>query len=1012
MTPLLHRVLRQLQFGVRATSSSITRHAGYRVCQSLCAVLLIFSLVGGEETELERLLPREPDEALRSIQTQPGFHVELVAAEPLIRDPIAIAFDENGLLYVVEFPEYNHKHAGWELNDHGRVRVLEDADRDGRYEKSTVYIDELSSPTGAICYDGGVYIAAAPDLLFCKDTDGDGRADVRRTVFTGFGISESRGGGARFNSLRWGLDNRIHLCTSFSGGNVRRADEEDSRPVDVRNRGFAFDPRTLEFEATSGDGQHGLALDDWGRFFLCNNSDPFRQIMYESRYALRNPHVDAPPSYVSIAEDGKFTKLFRVSPFEPWRVERTRRRVAGEYSGSAEGGTPAGFFTSASGVTIYRGDAWPAEYRGNIFICQPSGNLVHRATLDSDGIVLIAKRADEDSEFAASLDNWFRPVELANAPDGNLYIVDMYRELIETALALPPDVLDQMQPGGGVDRGRIYRIAVENTSRRAPPRLGDATTAELVGMLAHRNGWHRDTAARLLYERQDTAAVALIENLASDAELPEGRMTALYALSGLDALDAETVLTALEDRSDGVRVHAVRLAEHHLGTAAVRQALLRLTNDPSPHVRYQLAFTLGEISDPEVRTTALSKLLLEENTDVWMRFAVLSSLGERAGVVFQSLVEEGGARLLAERRTLLMLLARQIGAANQPDEVAAFAACLDDVAATDREMSRSLVMSLLGHESREKRDRLLAHAGELAKRILDELLADARSVGVNRNLGDQDRAAAVRALRLGTFVDDRQLFVDLLDARQPLAVQSAAVEALSHFEDNSVAKLMLEAWSHLSPQIRAQATEALCSRTAWLSLLLDAVENEQVARADVDPVRIRLLEQHPEEDVRLRVQQLFPSSETRREDVIQDYQQSLELNGDPDRGKQLFRQTCASCHKLDGVGTAVGAELSAIRDRGSSALMLNILDPNREVKPKFLNYVVLTRDGRVLTGLIAAESANSLTLKRVDGTELTIQRSDIEELRNTGLSFMPEGLEEKLDHQAMADLLEYLKVAR
>ena len=283
---------------------------------------------------------------------------------------------------------------------------------------------------------------------------------------------------------------------------------------------------------------------------------------------------------------------------------------------------------------------------------------------------------------------------------------------------------------------------------------------------------------------------------------------------------------------------------------------------------------------------------------------------------------------------------------------------------------------------------------------------------MNQNLGDQERAEAVRTLRLGEFVDDRQLFVDLLDARQPLAVQSAAVAALSHFEDNSVAELMLESWSHLSPQVRAQATEALCSRTPWLALLLYAVENEQVAQADVDPVRIRLLEQHPEEDVRLRVQQLFPSSETRREDVIQDYQQALELNGDPDRGKQLFRQTCASCHKLDDVGTAVGAELSAIRDRGSSALLLNILDPNREVKPKFLSYVVLTRDGRVLTGLIAEESANSLTLKRVDGSELTIQRSEIEELRNTGLSFMPEGLEEKLDHQAMADLLEYLKIAR
>ena len=978
----------------------------------LFSAWIIGSPVRAQQPPLERIPPKEPGEALEAIQATPGFHVELVAAEPLVRDPIAITFDENGLMYVVEFPEYNHKDAGWELNEHGRVRVLEDANGDGRYEKSTIFADDLPSPTGAICYDGGVFIAAAPDLLFCRDTTGDGRADVRRTVFTGFGISENRGGGARFNSLRWGLDNRIHLCTSFSGGQVRRAVSEDSNPVDLRNRGFAFDPRTLDFEATSGDGQHGLGMDDWGRFFLCNNSDPFRLIMYEQRYALRNPHVSSPPTYVSIAEDGKFTKLFRISPVEPWRIERTRRRIAGEYAGSAEGGTPAGFFTSASGVTVYRGDAWPAEYRGNIFICQPSGNLVHRARLEPNGLELIAKRADEDAEFLASVDNWFRPVELANAPDGNMYVVDMYRELIETALALPPDVLEQMQPGGGTDRGRIYRIVADETPHRPPPRLGEATTAELVRLLEHRNGWHRDTAARLLYQRQDADAVGLLETLARESALPEGRMTALYALAGLDALDADVLLAELADASENVRVHTIRLAESHLGESAIRQKLVSMTDDPDPQVRYQLAFTLGEVDDPDVRTSALSRLLLKDDADTWMQFAVLSSLSDRAGAVFQTLVEQAGAQELEDRSALLMLLARQIGAANSPDDVAAFGECLDTLPTHDESIRSELVRSLLGGESREKQDRILANAGETTTRVLMELLVDARGGSSDENLPDEQRAEAVRTLQLGTFADDRQLFADLLDIRQPLAVQSATINALSHFEDVSVAELLLQAWPRLSPQIRAQTTEALCSRTTWLSLLLDAVENEQVAGADVDPVRVRLLKQHPDHQVRERVEQLFQTGSPRREDVIENYQPALELAGNANRGKLVFKQTCATCHKLDGVGTPVGAELTAIRDRGSSALLLNILDPNREVKPKFLNYVVLTDDGRVLTGLIATESANSLTLRRIDGTEVTVQRSEIDELRSTGLSFMPEGLEEKLDLQAMADLLEYLKSAK
>ena len=976
-----------------------------------CVSVLLATPAWCQQSAQAPLLLRESVEAVKSIQMRAGFQVELVAAEPLVRDPIAISFDENGRMFVVEFPEYNYRHANWELNDHGRVRVLDDTDGDGKYDQSTIYVDRVASPTGVICYDSGIFVAAAPDVLYCKDTTGDGVADMRKTIFTGFAISEDRGGGARLNSLRWGLDNRIHLCTSFSGGAVRRAGEEDSKPVDVRNRGFAFDPRTLEFETTSGAGQHGLAMDDWGRFFLCNNSDPFRLLMYESHYAVRNPHVVAPPSHVSIAADGKFTKLFRISQVEPWRIERTRRRVEGLYRGSAEGGTPAGFFTSASGVTVYRGDAWPAEYHGNIFICQPSGNLVHRARLETNNLELIARRADEDAEFVASRDNRFRPIELANAPDGTMYIVDMYRELIETALALPPDVLQHLQPGGGTTQGRIYRIAADGAQQRRSTRLGDASTAQLVGLLEHRNGWHRDTASRLLYQLQDRAAVEPLRKLVVKSESTVGRMTALYALAGLEALDAETILTALDDASENVRVHAVRLAEQLVRTATIQQELVSMTDDPSLLVRYQLAFSLGELDSPD-RSSALSKLLLGDGAGSWMRFAVLSSLKERAGVVFRTLVDDAPFRKQSNGRALLMLLAGQIGAANQREEVIAFVHCLDGLSTSEKVLSHSLVIALLEHQSRTKRGRILANAGSTVNQLLAELLSVARAKSSDEHLASDRRAEAIGTLRLGVFVDDRRLFAELLDIRQPLAIQTAALESLADFDDVAVAELLLGVWPRLSPQLRAQATEALLSRNTWLAVFLDAIETKKVARGDVDPARVSLLKKHPDKQVRERVEQLFQASPSRRADVIQDYQQALQLTGDPARGKQVFKEACSACHKLAGVGTAVGAELTAIRDRGPSVLLLNILDPNREVKPKFLSYVSQTDDGRVLTGMIIAESANGLTLRRPDGSEVTVQRTEIDELRSTGLSFMPEGLEKSVDHQAMADLLEYLRIVR
>ena len=973
-------------------------------------ILIVCSAATAQTQELPKLLPRKPHQALESMETRPGFHMELVACEPHIRDPIAIAFDENGRMFVLEFPEYNHQHAGWTLEETGKIRVLDDTNGDGAYDRSRVYVDGIAAPTGLICWDGGIFVAAAPDILFFRDTTGDSRADLRKTVFTGFNISENRGGGARLNSLRWGLDNRIHLSTSFSGGMVHRASDNRSSAIDVRNRGFAFDPRTLEMEATSGAGQHGLAIDDWARRFLCNNSDPFRLLMYESRYAVRNPHTVAPQPYVSIAEHGKFTKLFRTSQVEPWRLERTRRRVAGLYRGSAEGGTPSGFFTSATGIAVYRGDAWPEKYRGDIFICQPSGNLIHRATLAPNGLELTARRADIDAEFATSRDNWFRPVELVNSPDGTLFVVDMYRELIETALALPPDVLAQLQPGGGTRRGRIFRIAPNGVRLRRQVQFKEESTDDLVRLLEHRNVWHRDTAARLLLQRQDQAAVAPLQRLIARSGLDVARATALYALDGLDALNAETLLSALNDPSDNVRVHAMRLAEQVSDAPTIRKKLLSMTDDPSLHVRYQLAFSLGEF-DGSAPLSALTALLLSDGTDHWVRFAVLSSLRDRAGVVFETLVTDPAVDEQVHRQKTLVALARQIGAAAQEHEIAAFARSLNCLSADDGVLKDTLVKALVDRQSSTMRSQILMAGGSVLQRHFANLLAAAKQRAVDEMVSTDERSTATRTLGLGTLGDNQQLFAKLLGIQQPPSIQMAAMEALAGFGDPKVADLILTAWPRISPQLRAQGTETLLSRNSWLTTFFAAVENGQIARSDVDPARISLLRKHPDQHIRQQVERIFHNIPSRRADIISDYQQALLLDGDSIRGKQVFKKVCSACHKLDGVGTATGAELAAIRNRAPSEVLLNILDPNREVKPKFVSYVIQTSDGRVVTGMIASESATGLVLHRPDGTEAAIQRTEIEALSSTGLSFMPEGLEKNLDLQAMADLLKYLTSA-
>ena len=540
--------------------------------------------------ELPRISLKDATESQRMFVVRPGFRVELAAAEPLLRSPVAMDFDEDGKLYVAEFPEYN-QYADSKPHGTGCIRLLEDSQGDGLYDKSTLFAANVPTATAVVCWDGGVYVGSAPDLIYLKDTDGDGKADVRRVAFTGFG--KDLAGESIMNSFRWGLDNRVHIATNNAGGNVGRAGEPKAKTVSVRGHGFLFDPRGETFELTGGGGQHGMSMDDWGRTYVCANSDPFELVMYDSRYLARNPYLQAPSAAVNIAPAGKYTKLFRVSSVEPWRALRTRLRSQGIVPGSDEGGSPSGFFTGATGVTVYRGDVFPPEFHGNLFVGDVSNNVIHRAIPVPKGVLVTANSAEVGREFLASADNYFRPVQMANGPDGCLWVIDMYRGLIEGAAFLAPTILKHMDVGSGVDRGRIWRI-VPDGHKSTMPKLSKATTAALVALLEHASGWRRDTASRLLYQRQDRSAAIPLRQLAARSSSPLGRTHALYALAGLGVLGPDDVLAALSDHEPRVREHALRLAEQFCKDDQRLQARMEaMVADSDSLVRYQLAFSLG-----------------------------------------------------------------------------------------------------------------------------------------------------------------------------------------------------------------------------------------------------------------------------------------------------------------------------------------------------------------------------------------------------------------------------------
>jgi len=1017
---------------------------------------LIISLLIGHSSLAEVAPPQSPDfelpqpvipaDAQATIVVPRGFRIELVAAEPLVCDPIAMEFDENGVAYVIEVPPYN-EHGKPGARSRSAIARLEDTDGDGKFD-SRVTFAELKYPTGLFCYDGGLFVGDPPDLLYLRDTDGDGQADERKVVLTGFGSAPA--GESQLNSFRWGLDNRIHICTGFDGGEVRpvhvvcsSADHKSQKTAgpslgnerkptpnndpparDVRNRRILLEPRSGAFELTSGGGQYGMSFDDWGRVFVCENSQPIQMIMYDDRYIERNPLMAAPEAAVNIGPGIHFKQVNRISGAESWRRIRLRLLAEGvAVTDTYEWDRIPGVFTSATGITIYRGNAWPDEFRGNAIIGEVANNIVYRALLRSNGVTIKGERAGDQPEFLASTDTWFRPVQFAHGPDGNLYVIDMYRQLIEGVQWIPPEVLKEMEPTAGSDRGRIYRLVRDEYSHRPIVPLNNLSTEKLVEALGHNNCWHRETAARLIYQRQDKAAIQPLRRMVRHSKSPLARLHAFYALDGLESLGPREILLGLADQHPRVREHAVRLAECLIrprndfdlseDAAAVRKRLIALTADPDIGVRYQLAFSLGYFT-PVDRDAALLDLLRRDGADAWFRLAIQSSLAVGAADFVARVLKDDALRSASHVEEFLSNLAMQVGRSRKRDDLATLVAAIDELEdqPSNSTLANRLTVSLLSDGNGATTTQLAELSCGRVKEIVSKLLLEARGTVLDSTASEQSRRQAITVLGCSAFDAERAIFEDLLEPRQPQPIQEMVLQTLGRYTDRAVAELLFSKWQSFTPALRAAAAEVLLSRPAWTEALLNAVERNEIMRADFDPARTALLQSHPLQAIRERAAALFSvQSVTKRSEVVAEYRQALELRGDSTRGRIVFARTCATCHRLEGQGNAIGADLKGISEHGKEAVLWNILDPNREVLPHFLSYVVFTTDGRVITGMFTEETPNNLTIRQADGTTIQLLRVDIEEVKSTGLSYMPEGLERQIDPQAMADLLAYLASA-
>jgi putative membrane-bound dehydrogenase-like protein len=979
----------------------------------LIALILLTLASMAADAPLPRAAPLAPAEALKSFQVQDAFQLDLIAAEPLVMDPVAAAYDEDGRLYVVEMSDYPHvdpandKPYAENTGDPpiGRVRMLIDANGDGIFDASHLFAEKLSWPTGIAVWNRGVYVAATPDIWYFKDTDGDHRADIRRRVFTGFRKYNVQ---AVINNLQWGLDHKIYGAGSSNGGKIRRVDRENDPGVDILRRDFRFDPRIEDFEAISGGARFGNTFDDWGNRFLCDIRNPAQHVVLPARYLARNPYLPVPRALHDAAEAGDTITLYRISPPEPWRSLRARRWAAVGKAVPRSELVGGGYLTSSSGLTFYRGDAYPPSYRGQLFLGEVANNLIHRMTVAPDGVTFRAVRADSKAEFVASTDTWFRPVNFVNAPDGTLHVLDMYRETIEHPWSIPDDIRNLLDLRSGEDKGRIYRLTPAGFRHRPTPRLSDATTAELVTLLEHPNAWHRDTAHRLLFEREDGAAVAPLRQLLRTGKEPVGRLQALYSLDGLAALVDDDVRAGLVDPAPQLREHAVLLAEPRLGRSPkLISEVLRVAEDAEIRVRFQVALTLGTIA-PNESTAALAAIARSDARDPWMRTAVLSSATSGPAGLFERLAPDTSADALA----LLRGLAVVIGARGRAPEIHRVLAAL---AAGNGEAGNAVLDLTTGlgdglaRNGRKLTDLERAGLPTEMKGFLDRMFARATSLATSETAPTDVRARAVALLGQGRFDDARTLLPVLLDPQQPPEVQAAVVRALASFDDPEVAAILLASWKGYTPALRTEVVNHLLGRRVWIGPLLDAIQAGLVPPSQIPPARQALLVKDRNPALRARAAALLGSSAPGpRSEAIARYKPTLDRPGDADRGRSIFERECLACHTLGAQGHAVGPNLAGVRRRTAEEILVNILDPNREASPEFHEYTVALDDGRVLTGLVAAETPASVTLKGRDAVEQTILRRNVAEIASTGKSLMPEGLEKTIGPTEMRDLITFL----
>jgi len=1043
--------------------------AGKRDVDSLCDATELASLRYPEGG------PTAPEKAAEKIVVPPEFNIRLVASEPLINKAISLDWDPAGRMWVAETPEYPNGRrinpndkviAAWKDKDpatfvqgkeerpaRDRISILEDPDPQGRYRKKAVFYEGLELVTSLVFYRDGVIVSQAPDILWLRDTDGDGKADKVEKLYTGFGTADTH---AVISNLRWGMDGWVYATVGYSRGDIYSGDNQ-THFGRISEGVIRFKPNGKALEQISSKGGNC-----WGVDFSWDNEIFWTQATSGDHLM----HVALPESFLARGKIGSTTSYHvtedhkKSYPLMSWPMQAyVQIDLVGSY-------------TAVAGCCIYNGGAWPEKWNGSQFCSEPTINIVHHDFLKPTGSTYLATREKEE-EFIGSRDLWFRPIHTRVGPDGALYIIDLYNQAVvhNDTRGTPHGANNAaVRPDRDHYFARIWRIQHNEAKKLEIPNLAKATPAELAKALEHPNMWARMTAERLLAERGDGSEGALgnsnepVRQLARNHDAPPyARVQALWTRRLMAAAWAATRLPdptpvfltddleqATHDPSPAVRKAAFQIVSEDAGqilgdgTKLLNAASSGL-RDSDPRARLWAILAAGAISghstaarSEQAKQVSVALVsIYPELHDPWLESAVV-------GVATQNPVDFIQASLAAADPQALQSLVRQLS-----NQVASKA---------DATMSSALVVSVTSAP---------ASADALKQVILEDLARGLKSDTVpawmpelqkafqallaspNPGLGaaalpliarwDKDGAMAgdlkslVQQLMVklndAAFPDEqraqvatsllavRQMNPDILPAIGRIlgsssspALQRQVIEALGVVVDSSIGALLVDAYGKLNPSLQEAVFTQLIKRSDSSLALVEALKSGKIDLASLGPIAVGRLRTHSDKAVATRanavLDELRGPEVKEKNALIAQFTPEVEKPGNIENGHKLFTQNCSVCHSFKGEGKDVAPDLTGMGAKGAEELLVHVLDPNRYVEPNFFSFSIETKDGETYDGIIGRENRSSVVLRNASG-DVEVKVENIKSRRNTGLSLMPNGFE-ALGGEGLRDLLGYI----